>query len=260
MRRMSQKKETPKEIPKIEINLSTRQKLYIMVILAIIFFGGLYIIAGLVMTVSLFLVVLVHEMGHLIALKLCGMKAHGIIFIPFIGAGVLPKDEFPSPEVEAAIALAGPAVGLSWNYASLIIDASRDTFLSRMLLYMILFNLLLNLLNLMPILPLDGGRVVRAALLRGRKSLIPVTIITFGTGILAGVYLKSIIFVVVALFGLGSLVYSYKRVEKKEVEPPAWWKSVLFLGTWVSIILLLWYGSPPYVRAMIKLLSQIYLG
>ncbi|MBU7016312.1 MAG: site-2 protease family protein [Theionarchaea archaeon] len=243
--------ETPARVkPKKEINISTKQKLYIMVTLAAVFIGGLYILIGLTMTVSLFLVVLVHEMGHLLVLKLCGMKAHGIFFIPFIGAGVLPKDEFPSPEVEAAIALGGPAIGLSWNLAAQILDASANATFSMIFVFIVLLNLLVNLLNLLPILPLDGGRVVRAALLRGRKSLIPVIVITFGSGIIAGVYFKSIFFVVVAVIGLGSLVYSFNKVKKKEVEPPVWWKSVLILGTWVSIIWLLWYGCPANLRAI----------
>ncbi|MBU7045695.1 MAG: site-2 protease family protein [Theionarchaea archaeon] len=242
-------KETPK--PKIEINLSARQKSYIMVILAALFFGGFYMILGAVRTISLFLVVLVHEIGHLVALKLCGMRVHGLFFIPFIGGGVLPKDKFPSPEVEAAVALAGPAMGLSWNYVAQLVGVFSNFFLFQVFYYAVILNVVINLLNLMPILPLDGGRVVRAALLRGKKSLIPVIIITSGSGVFLGVYLNSVFIMMVTAIGLGSLVHSYRQLEKEEVEPPEWWKSVLILGMWVAIILLLWYDCPSLYRASI---------
>ena len=110
------KKETPK------IKLSQRQKFFLMGSLAIVFFLGFYFIIGAKFTVSLFVVVLVHEAGHLAALKIFHLKVHGLYFIPFIGAGVVPKNELPSPEVEAAVSLAGPLAGLLLNLAAHLVS------------------------------------------------------------------------------------------------------------------------------------------
>ena len=258
-----QEKEKTEE-KKIEIKISPRKKFLIIISLAVIFFLGICLIFGIEMALVLFLIVLVHELGHFAALKGFRMKVHGIFFIPFFGAGVIPKDDFPSPEVEAVVALAGPVAGLSWNLAlhvfgvpSVFIDIvsyrgflsfdgsfSADVLFYLLLSYAVLFNLLLNLLNLAPLLPLDGGRIVRAALLRGRKSLIPVTAITIGTGIAAAVFFKSIFIGIVTLFGLGTLIHSYKQMEKKEIEPPVWWKSAAILGAWIGVILLYWFTLP----------------
>jgi Zn-dependent protease len=177
----------------------------------------------------------------------------------------------PSPEVEAVVALAGPVIGLSWNLGAHWLGppmtlkvlfggeplalAISLTFFLTMAVYI---NLALNLLNLAPILPLDGGRIVRVALLRGRKSLIPVSIITVGIGAAAAVLLKDVILLIVVLFGGASLIYDYKRIKKKEVSPPAKWKCVVILGAWISVILLCWYTLPGTFRTYIlsKLASE----
>lgn len=269
-----QREEAQKAEEKREIKISPRQKSFLMILLAFTFFLGLYFIAGIRLTGSVFLVILVHECGHLLALRLFHMKVHGLFFIPFVGAGVLPKEEFPSPGTEAAVALAGPVAGLSLNLAAHLlnsprvltfffnlhssIDAAILSQIPSIILYIVLVNLLVNMLNLAPILPLDGGRIIRAALLRGRKSLIPVAVVTFGSGVVAGIYLKSIFFVVIAVIGLGSLVYNYKRIERREVEPPAWWKSALILGAWISVICLYWYTLPHFFKDLIGFIVESF--
>ena len=210
-----------------KIKLSRIQKSAISVILVILFTFWIYTALGVKMTALIFMILLVHEGGHLCALKYFRMKVHGLFFIPLVGAGVVPKEEFPSPEAEAAVALAGPVAGLLWNLVAFLAIGIRWRFFLDSFLVVIPLNLVINVLNLMPILPLDGGRIVRAALLRGKRSLIPVTIITVGSGLVLAVYLKEIFFLVIALLGLASLVYSYNRVENREVSPPLWWKSAI---------------------------------
>lgn len=162
MRRKTQEK-------KSEINLSRIQKSAISVILVILFTFWIYTALGVKMTAFIFMILLVHEGGHLCALKYFCMKVHGLFFIPLVGAGVVPKEEFPSPEAEAAVALAGPVAGLSWNLVAFLAIGINWRFFLDSLLLVIPLNLVINVLNLMPILPLDGGRIVRAALLRGEE-------------------------------------------------------------------------------------------
>lgn len=243
-----QKEEKEKEEKKPEITLSPAQKSFAIIFLAVVFFLGIYLVFGMKMAVSLLVIILVHESGHLIALKWFHLEVHGVFFIPFVGAGVLPKEELPSPEVEAAVALAGPAAAVVLNsvFWGLTPFISGTSFLYEVSMYLLSWNFAINLINLMPILPLDGGRIVRAALLRGRKSLIPVLAITVGTGLAVGVFFGNICFPVIALIGLVSLVQSYKKM--KEVHPPAWWESLIMLVTWVVIIFLLWATLPPAAK------------
>lgn len=108
------------------------------------------------------LTLLIHEFGHLIALKRYGIKTQGIFLIPEVGAVVIaPLDTFHSRSREANIALAGPAVGLAGAVIGqyLYHATGRQWFAA-----FVVISASLNLLNLCPVLPLDGGRVWRALL------------------------------------------------------------------------------------------------
>lgn len=166
---ITQRKEREKkEEKKPEIKISPRQKLILKIGLAVAFFLWIYFVFGAEFVIPILIIVFIHEGGHFIALRLLHMKTKGLIFIPFFGAGVIPGDEFASPRTEVAVALAGPVAGLSVNIVGHFFSDPFDLITSFLkfpsggiLSLTILLNLALNLLNLMPILPLDGGRVVR---------------------------------------------------------------------------------------------------
>ena len=101
----------------------------------------------------------IHEMGHVIQLKREGIPASAPMFIPFLGAFVAMKQMPKNALAEARVGLAGPVVGSlgalgAWGIYEL---TQEPLFLG--LAYIGFF---LNLFNLLPILPLDGGRAVGA--------------------------------------------------------------------------------------------------
>ena len=102
---------------------------------------------------------LIHEMGHVIQLRREGVPATAPLFIPFLGAVVgmkgLPKNAW----VEAKVGLAGPVLGTVGAAACLGVAVALDSDLLRALAYT---GFLLNLFNLIPVLPLDGGRAAAA--------------------------------------------------------------------------------------------------
>lgn len=105
------------------------------------------------------LLIFVHEMGHVYALKEFGVPASAPLFIPFVGAWVALKEMPKNVRIEAWTAMAGPIVGtggaiLCWS-AALYTGSS----FWKAVAYTGFF---LNLFNLIPISPLDGGRVVAA--------------------------------------------------------------------------------------------------
>lgn len=113
--------------------------------------------------VAITAVVLVHEYGHAFAMKLFGLRVRGVLIIPFVGGGVVPEHAFPTRWDEARVALAGPLtglpaalVGLSLYHLRLLPQAEGP------LIQFIFWSVALNLLNLLPVLPLDGGRVSAA--------------------------------------------------------------------------------------------------
>jgi Zn-dependent protease len=101
----------------------------------------------------------IHEMGHYVQLRREGVKPSGMVFIPFLGAAVGARSLGGSALAEARVGLAGPIVG-SLAAAALIpiYHATGDEFW-RALAFTGFF---LNLFNLLPVVPLDGGRAMAA--------------------------------------------------------------------------------------------------
>ncbi|MCK1393488.1 site-2 protease family protein [Bradyrhizobium sp. 1] len=99
---------------------------------------------------------LAHEMGHYVAARQRGLDVGAPAFIPFVGAWIALKDKPVDVETEAYVALAGPVVGTGAALAVYLWARSED---SGLLLAISYAGLFLNLFNLLPISPLDGGRV-----------------------------------------------------------------------------------------------------
>ena len=105
------------------------------------------------------LLILVHEMGHVIQLRREGIKASAPMFIPFMGAVIWAKSLGDDALAEARVGLAGPILG-SIGAAALIpvADATGNDLFTALAFT----GFFLNLFNLLPIVPLDGGRAAAA--------------------------------------------------------------------------------------------------
>ena len=103
--------------------------------------------------------ILIHEMGHVIALRREGIKASPPMFIPFMGAVISSRSLGDNALAEARVGLAGPILGSLGSAACLVIWQITGHDYWRALAYTGLF---LNLFNLLPVVPLDGGRAMAA--------------------------------------------------------------------------------------------------
>jgi Zn-dependent protease len=101
----------------------------------------------------------VHEMGHYIQLRREGVRPSGMVFIPFLGAAVGTRSLGGSALAEARVGLAGPIVGSLATAALIPIAEATDSDFWRALAFTGFF---LNLFNLLPVVPLDGGRAMAA--------------------------------------------------------------------------------------------------
>jgi Zn-dependent protease len=101
----------------------------------------------------------VHEMGHVIALRREGIKASAPMFIPFMGAVITARSLGDNALAEARVGLAGPILGTLGSAAVAICGALLHSDLLEALGYI---GFLLNLFNLLPVVPLDGGRAMAA--------------------------------------------------------------------------------------------------
>lgn len=127
---------------------------------------------GLFFVVTLFACIVMHEMGHALAARNYGIQTRDITLWPI--GGVASLESMPEkPLHEIVVALAGPLVnvviaGLIWLWLSAY-DALPDMSMilqgeGSFLFHLMVVNLVLALFNLLPAFPMDGGRVLRAAL------------------------------------------------------------------------------------------------
>ncbi|MCW2545167.1 MAG: peptidase [Frankiales bacterium] len=103
------------------------------------------------------LLILIHEIGHVVVLRARGIEAGLPVFLPFFGAFVNMKSAPRSAYDESLSGIAGPVFGTVGAFVCLWLGGVYDSELLRVLAYSGFF---LNLLNLLPVLPLDGGRTV----------------------------------------------------------------------------------------------------
>jgi Zn-dependent protease len=139
-------------LPKVKL-LGTMGTALISVAAYSLFFGWTFA-AGFV------LLLFVHEMGHVIQLRREGVEgASAPMFIPFLGAAIFSRSLGDNALAEARVGLAGPILGTLGSAACLAIAELTNSNLLRALAYVSFF---LNLINLIPVVPFDGGRAMAA--------------------------------------------------------------------------------------------------
>ena len=157
---------------------------------------GLYAIQwGWPFALGFVLLIFVHELGHAIVLRREGIPAGAPVFIPFVGALIsmkgMPRDAF----VEAKVALGGPVLGTLGAWTVLAYALATGNAMAFGLAHV---GLLLNLFNLIPVSPLDGGRVA-GAFTRG------FWLAGYAIGVLALVVTRSPMLFLILLVGLFTL-------------------------------------------------------
>lgn len=142
----------------------------LLFLLSTLKFGKLFTMAGtMVLTIGVYglafgwpfavgivALIFVHEMGHYIAARQKGLDAGLPTFIPFFGAWIALKDTPMNVETEAYVAFAGPYLGTLGALICFFLARQYDNDLLLALSYTGFF---LNLFNLIPLSPFDGGRI-----------------------------------------------------------------------------------------------------
>jgi Zn-dependent protease len=148
--------------------------------------------------VGIVVLIWVHEMGHVLQLRREGIPASAPMFIPLLGAFVAMKQMPKDALAEARVGLAGPVLGTLGGLATLgLYAATREP----VFLGLAYFNSIINLFNLAPLLPLDGGRAVGAMSLAFQVA---------GLVVMVGLLFVAPIMAFVALLGLPELWNRWK--------------------------------------------------
>ena len=142
----------------------------------------------------------VHEMGHYIAARQRGLDVGAPTFIPFVGAWIALKELPHDVETEAYVAMGGPLVGTVGAVLCYLLGRQTDT---PVLIAIAYAGLFLNLFNLLPVSPLDGGRIT---------AIISPRVWLFGAPLMFALllYRPSPLLFIVAIIALPQLIKAWK--------------------------------------------------
>ena len=130
-------------------------------ITALISVGVYAFFLGWPFAIGLVLLLFIHEMGHALVMKLKGIPMGGLIFVPMLGAAVTMRRMPQNARDEAEVGIAGPIAGTLAASACLLL-AQMHTSAQALWASLAYFGFFMNLFNLIPIVPFDGGRVLAA--------------------------------------------------------------------------------------------------
>ena len=119
------------------------------------------LIFGWPFAVGLVALLFIHEMGHALVMKLKGIPVGGLIFVPLLGAAVFMRQMPKNARDEAEVGIAGPVAGALAAGACLFL-AELTPHTPTIWAALAYFGFFINLFNLIPVLPFDGGRVLGA--------------------------------------------------------------------------------------------------
>ncbi len=180
----------------------------------------------------------VHEMGHVIALRREGIKASAPMFIPFMGAAIFSKSLGDNALAEARVGLAGPILG---SIGAAVVAVMGQLTGSDLLTALAYFGFFLNLFNLLPVVPLDGGRAAAAMSpwmwFAGLGVLVALVFLEPGNPIL----------LIITLFAAFQTYHRWQQRKSRSLAQTAYYRvaplhRLLVFGVYVGLIVALVFG------------------
>ena len=180
--------------------------------------------------IALILCLVFHEYGHIKAMKYFGLKTKGIYLIPFVGGLALSDDKINTRWQDIVISIMGPFFGLILSIACLVGYWLTDI---EILAGLAVFNALLNLFNMLPVLPLDGGHVLKsiAFSFNSRVGLVA-CVLGAGLGVYISYHFGLALLGFLLAIGSVEIFFEYKRRHLSELLP---------LNRYAQIVSALWY-------------------
>ena len=225
--------------PKPSLEIQSRKTNWPKAIFSLLLFFLIFWIIGLDPLIISFVIVvlLIHEGGHFLAMKLFGYKNVNLFFVPLMGALTIGQKENAPYKQEAIMIMAGPIPGL---VIGMIIIPFSIRYSIPWLGQLGTVFLMLNLFNMIPILPLDGGRLFDKLFAAGKNWL---KMILLGLSLLGIIgYVVFVEFSFIIILGLaiaGQMQQTYKiirgqaelrkrgidyRTSYAELSPKAYWE------------------------------------
>jgi Zn-dependent protease len=191
---------------------------YMLMSLSVALLTGLVTLAGFlfmfgpIFALSLLVVLFVHEFGHLLAFRILGQPWGRMVFLPFLGALAMPRLPFESQSQSVFSALMGPGFSVLLSILCAI-PLMADAQVYPILGGLGVMSALINVFNLLPVEPLDGGIALRSILTKIIGKFAQIGLLVFGCVIaLAGFVTGQII-----LVGFGGLsIFANLKARKSD--------------------------------------------
>jgi Zn-dependent protease len=191
---------------------------------------------GLERALLMAVVIIVHEAGHALAMRMVGIRIEGITLVPFLGGVAIPAEPILHDGKHGFVALMGPVFSLATTLAFLL---AGELMGEPRLVLAALVSATINLLNLVPVLPFDGGKVVSLSLAPFSRRLARLIAIG-GAAALAVVGLRfawmarDVMLALIATLGL--LPVLIVDADESETEPMQRPAAVLLLAAYAATI------------------------
>ncbi|OCH15718.1 MULTISPECIES: site-2 protease family protein [unclassified Aliivibrio] len=192
---------------------------------------------------SLIACLVFHEYGHIRAMKYFGMKTKGIYLIPFLGGLALSDEKINTRWQDVVISIMGPFFGLILSLVLIVVYwITGEMFFAGLAV----FNAFLNLFNLLPILPLDGGHVLKSISF-SMNSKLGITLCALAAvgGIILSYQLGLALFGFLLIMGSLEIVFEWRSRHHSHLLPldkygqlvsTAW-----YVGLVSSLVGIIWY-------------------
>jgi putative peptide zinc metalloprotease protein len=230
------------------------------VVLAGVAVSGWTVLYSLPFALALTATLVFHEWGHLRAMRRFGIPTKGMYLIPFVG-GIAVGEQARTHWEDVYISMMGPVYGLAMTVACYLLYLATGSHLVGLVASV---SALVNVFNLLPIHPLDGGRVVKALVFSGRSrwaflAFLVASAAFFAVSTMLGLALLTFFIVIGAL----DLLVSWQQ-RAADPKPPlnrygiwfsaAWY--VLTIALFIGIIVLIARGGLPGSEIAVHLLKS----
>jgi Zn-dependent protease len=174
-----------------------------------------------------------HEYGHVKAMQYFGIKTKGIYLIPFVGGLAVSDDKINTRWQDVVISIMGPCFGLFMSLACWLLFAITDL---ELFAGAAVLSSLLNLFNLLPILPLDGGHVLKSITF-SMKSVVGLGACMAGIGLGLWVSYTFGLALLVFFLAVGALeiVFEWRQRQNSHLVPLDSYGQ-LFSGAWYFLV------------------------
>lgn len=188
-------------------------------------------IYGWAFGIGFVMLLFIHEMGHYLCAKYIKLHVTLPIFIPFVGALISMKDTPKDAVAEAKLAIGGPLLG---SLGSLICFLLYFPLKQDFLMALAYTGFVLNLFNLIPLHPLDGGRTVSAISPK-------LWLIGIPAGVIALIKFFNPIILLLLVLGVLQLINQWKNPDKSYYDVPSYTR-IIFAVIYFGLIALLGSG------------------